>query len=179
MKGLLYIGLAFIGLVVVVWAWPLITAVVLGGGAGLLGAILVLFVAFLSWYVCNGLFGKSRWEEINDTTMGLWGCLYLLLGFVGGIYAYIHATGNFFAKYVPLMAGSAALLGVFPAWIDRTRAKGSDQTRTQTRSARRTSRSQNGNVGLTRDGRIVQHGEESMADLDIDLDISAPVSNRG
>lgn len=171
MKGVLYIGGAFIGLAVVAWAWPLITAVVLGGGAGVLGAVLVLLVGFMSWYVCNGLFGEISWAEINDTTMGLWGSLYLLLGFAGGIYAYIHATGNFFTKYVPLMAGGAALLGVLPAWFDNARAKKSGR--------RRSPRSKNGRVGLTRDGRIVQHGEGNMADLDIDLDISAPVSNRG
>ena len=171
MKGILYIGGVFIGLAVVAWAWPLITAVVLGGGAGVLGAALILFVAFMSWYVCAEWFGKSHWEEISETTMGLWGSLYLLLGFAGGVYAYAHATGNFFTKYVPLMAGGAALLGVLPAWVDRTWGKASGQ--------RRRPRSKSDGVGLTRDGRIVQNRDASMADLDIDLDISAPVSNRG
>ena len=170
MKGVFYIGGAFIGLAVVAWAWPLITAVALGGGAGVLGALLVLLVGFMSWYICNGLSGGTSWAEINETTMGLWGCLYLLLGFAGGIYAYIHATGNFFTKYVPLMAGGAALLGMLPAWFDNARAKRSGQ--------RRSPRSKKDGVGLTRDGRIVQHSEGNMADLDIDLDISAPVSNR-
>ena len=171
MKGVIYIGGAFIGLAVVTWAWPLITAVALGGGAGVLGALLVLLVGFMSWYICNGLSGGTSWAEINETTMGLWGCLYLLLGFAGGIYAYAHATGNFFTKYVPLMAGGATLLGVLPAWVDRTWAK--------TSGHRRSPRSKNEGVGLTRDGRIVRNGDASMADLDIDLDISAPVSNRG
>lgn len=44
MKGVIYIGGAFIGLAVVAWAWPLITAVALGGGAGVLGAVVVFAV---------------------------------------------------------------------------------------------------------------------------------------
>ena len=169
MKAILNIVGVFIVFSVVAWAWPLITAVVLGGAAGVLGLILVAIVAFASWYICNGLFGKSSWDGICETAMGLWGCLYVILGFAGGIYAYIHATGNFFTKYVPLMAGGAALLGVLPVWFDRLRTKTSGLPQ---------SRTQDGNVGLTRDGRIVQHGEGNMADLDIDLDISAPVRNR-
>ncbi len=171
MKVLLGIVGMVLGLAFVAWAWPLITAVVLGSGAGVLGAVLVLLVAFMSWYVCAEWFGKSHWAEISETTMGLWGSLYLLLGFAGGIYAYVHATGNFFTKYVPLMASGAAFLGVLPAWVDRTWAKASGQ--------RRSPRSKNNGVGLTRDGRIVQNRDASMADLDIDLDISAPVCNRG
>ena len=171
MKGFLGIVGIVLGLAFVAWAWPLITAVVLGGGAGVLGAVLVLLVAFISWYVCAEWFGETQWTDISETVMGLWGSLYLLLGFAGGIYAYVHATGNFFAKYVPLMAGGAALLGVLPAWIDRTWEKASGQRRPQ--------RSKNHGIGLTRDGRIVQNRDASMADLDIDLDISAPISNRG
>ena len=51
MKGILYIGGVIIGLAVVAWAWPMITAVVVGGGAGVLGALLVLLVGFMSWYI--------------------------------------------------------------------------------------------------------------------------------
>lgn len=166
MKVILWIVGLFVAVRLLVWAWPFIVAVTLGGAAGLLGGLEVLFVAFVAWCLLAQMFDKTKWGDVDSSTHEHWGTFYLVAGFVGGVVSYIRANGNFFTWYVPWMAVGAVVLGALPAWLARP-----EKRKVRPRSPR--------TADVTPDGRIIQRTATNMADLDVDLDISAPIRNRG
>lgn len=145
MKAILTLVGIVIGLWIVIWAWPVITAVVLGGGAGLIGAAIEVFVAFVSWIVLAQLFGKTKADEISKTSQVRWFFFFLVLGFACGIASYNLSNGDFVSRYIPAMVIIGALLGCLPVVADRVAAKDTK-------------------VVLTSDGRIVRKKTEAMSD---------------
>ncbi|MBQ3289215.1 MAG: hypothetical protein IJH50_07385 [Kiritimatiellae bacterium] len=160
-------------------------------GVGLLMAVVVTFCAMVAWAIAAMIIGRKKPTDCGDSPYG-WGGLLAIAGLVGGVCSYLVVEKDYFSSFLPQVAIWSGVVGVIPPIFDRIfgsdppRPAPSPSRHSGARHRRSTARQENrdfqaamrDDISLTPDGRITRKkSPRAMSDLDINLDIEAPVRN--
>lgn len=173
MKAIVVIVLIVLVIKFFIWVWPYLTAFLLCVLVVFLTSLVSLIVAFIVWHTCAALFGKTKPGSIANTSYERWGWFVTLASLGAALWLYVIFESNYYTYILPRIIAGAAVLGVLPVVVDVifTRKKykvASPAIRINDKST----------YSLTADGRIVKRAPVcAMSDLDIDLDITANLSN--
>lgn len=160
-------------------------------GVGLLMAVVVTFCAMVAWAIAATIIGRKKPSDCGDSPE-VWCGLLTIAGLVVGVWSYLVVEEDYFSTFLPQVAIWSGVAGVIPPIVDRIfgsdplRPTPSPSRHSGTRHRRSTARQENldfqatmrDDISLTPDGRITRKkSPRAMSDLDINLDIEAPVRN--
>lgn len=187
MQGIL--GLLLI--IAIIWLISKLWIYIVALGVGLLMAVVVTFCVMVAWAIAAAIIGRKKPSDCGDSPYG-WGLFFAIVGLVGGVWSYLVVEKDYFSSFLPQVAIWCGVIGVIPPIFDRMfgsdpqRSTPSPSRSSGTRRRRSVTRQENrdyqaavrDDISLTPDGRITRKKTpKAMSDLDINLDIDAPVRN--